>query len=234
MRVCVCLCVGCRVWTCPQLSDISLSQMLPCKFWELHTYNTSVITAMMPKTRWQQPALDCVWLYFLHFLFVTIYLYILLSICFSSSLPFIHHQHILWWCMNLQDMMCVLPGPLSQIRALHGVPALVKLFSSDNQAVQRYATGATRNLIYENSDNKVALVDAGGVMHLVSILSQPDEELRKTITGFCFQIDLNSAHERHHASIFPRPLFNHLIQLVLIIFLYYITGLKKSVNQTTK
>lgn len=40
-----------------------------------------------------------------------------------------------------------------------------------------------RNLIYENAENKAALVDAGGVMRLVSILGEPDEELRKTIIG---------------------------------------------------
>ncbi|XP_044044730.1 plakophilin-3-like isoform X2 [Siniperca chuatsi] len=76
----------------------------------------------------------------------------------------------------------------NQVRALHGVPALVQLFSSDNQDVQRYATGATRNLIYENADNKMALVDAGGVMHLVTILSEPDEELQKTITGVLWNL----------------------------------------------
>lgn len=58
----------------------------------------------------------------------------------------------------------------------------------------RYATGATRNLIYENGDNKAALVDAGGVARLVSILSEADEELRKTVTGnialisVCFEV----------------------------------------------
>ncbi|KAM3625074.1 uncharacterized protein V6R79_006504 [Siganus canaliculatus] len=76
----------------------------------------------------------------------------------------------------------------NQVRVLQGVPALVQLFSSDNQAVQRYATGATRNLIYENAENKVALVDAGGVARLVSILSNPDEELRKTITGVLWNL----------------------------------------------
>ncbi|XP_041790286.1 plakophilin-3-like [Chelmon rostratus] len=76
----------------------------------------------------------------------------------------------------------------NQVRTLHGIPALVQLFSSDNQAVQRYATGATRNLIYENTDNKAALVDAGGVMRLVSILGEPDEELRKTITGVLWNL----------------------------------------------
>nr|XP_046249759.1 plakophilin-3-like [Scatophagus argus]XP_046249844.1 plakophilin-3-like [Scatophagus argus] len=76
----------------------------------------------------------------------------------------------------------------NEVRVLHGIPALVLLFSSDNRAVQRYATGATRNLIYESGDNKVALVDAGGVLHLVKILSEPDEELRKTITGVLWNL----------------------------------------------
>lgn len=72
---------------------------------------------------------------------------------------------------------------LSQVRVLQGVPALVQLFSSDNQEVKRYATAATRNLIYESAENKVALIDAGGLTPLVSLLNEPDEELRKTITG---------------------------------------------------
>ncbi|XP_062417982.1 plakophilin-3-like [Pungitius pungitius] len=77
----------------------------------------------------------------------------------------------------------------NQVRFLHGVPALVQLlFSSDNQEVQRFSTGATRNLIYENADNKAALIDAGGVMRLVSILGQPDQELRKTITGVLWNL----------------------------------------------
>lgn len=76
----------------------------------------------------------------------------------------------------------------NQVRALHGIPALVQLFSSDNQEVQRFATGATRNLIYENIDNKVALIDAGGVVRLVGILGEPDEELRKNITGVLWNL----------------------------------------------
>ncbi|XP_018527600.2 plakophilin-3 isoform X2 [Lates calcarifer] len=74
------------------------------------------------------------------------------------------------------------------VRVLHGIPALVQLFTSDNQEVQHYATGATRNLIYENVDNKVALIEAGGVMHLVSILGEHDEELQKTITGVLWNL----------------------------------------------
>lgn len=59
----------------------------------------------------------------------------------------------------------------------------MQLFSSDSQEVQRYATGATRNLIYENMDNKAALIEAGGIAKLISVLNEPDEELRKNVTG---------------------------------------------------
>uniref|UniRef100_A0A667WG67 Plakophilin 3b n=1 Tax=Myripristis murdjan TaxID=586833 RepID=A0A667WG67_9TELE len=72
--------------------------------------------------------------------------------------------------------------------SLQGIPALVHLFSSESQEVQRFATGAVRNLIYENSDNKAALIEAGGVMRLVSILDKPDEELRKNITGILWNL----------------------------------------------
>lgn len=70
-----------------------------------------------------------------------------------------------------------------QVRLLHGISALMQLLSSDNLEIQQYAAGATRNLIYENAENKVALIDAGGLTRLVESLDQPDEELRKTITG---------------------------------------------------
>lgn len=106
----------------------------------------------------------------------------------------------------LEYMVCCSWSRLSQVRALHGIPALVQLFSSDNQEVLRFATGATRNLIYENADNKVVLIDAGGVMHLISILSEPDEDLRKTITGNDFGFKLleildisQSAIQSHNA-----------------------------------
>lgn len=66
---------------------------------------------------------------------------------------------------------------------MKGIAELVKLFNSDHQEVQRFATGATRNLIYENMDNKVALIEEGGIPQLVEALKEPDDELRKNITG---------------------------------------------------
>ncbi|XP_028257607.1 plakophilin-3-like isoform X2 [Parambassis ranga] len=76
----------------------------------------------------------------------------------------------------------------NQVHALRGIPALVHLFSSENYEVQRYATGAMRNLIYENAPNKAALIDVGGLTPLVNILNEPDEELRKTITGVLWNL----------------------------------------------
>ncbi|XP_029111892.1 plakophilin-3-like [Scleropages formosus] len=76
----------------------------------------------------------------------------------------------------------------SQVRQMKGIPALVHLFNSESQEVQRYATGAMRNIIYENMENKTALIDAGGIPQLVSALKEPDDELRKNITGILWNL----------------------------------------------
>lgn len=73
---------------------------------------------------------------------------------------------------------------LLQVRRLKGIRELVKLFNSDSQEVQRFATGATRNLIFENMDNKVELIEEGGIPQLIEALREnDDDELRKNITG---------------------------------------------------
>ncbi|KAI5088701.1 plakophilin-3-like [Silurus meridionalis] len=74
------------------------------------------------------------------------------------------------------------------VRNLKGIPALVQLYSSENQEVQRYATGATRNLIYESMENKTALIEAGGISKLVSALKEPDDELCKNVTGILWNL----------------------------------------------
>ncbi|XP_077424861.1 plakophilin-3-like [Vanacampus margaritifer] len=76
----------------------------------------------------------------------------------------------------------------NEVRQSKGISELVKLFNSDNQEVQRYATGATRNLIYENMDNKVTLIEEGGIPQLVEALKEPDDELQKNITGILWNL----------------------------------------------
>ncbi|XP_053175666.1 plakophilin-3a [Scomber japonicus] len=76
----------------------------------------------------------------------------------------------------------------NEVRLYKGIGELVKLFNSESQEVQRYATGATRNLIYENMDNKVALIDEGGIPQLVEALKDPDDELHKNITGIMWNL----------------------------------------------
>ncbi len=68
---------------------------------------------------------------------------------------------------------------------MEGIPLLVQLFNSESQEVQRYATGATRNLIYQNMENKVALIECDGIPSLIEALKEDDDddELRKNITG---------------------------------------------------
>lgn len=136
------------------------------------------------------------------------YLYVYMCVLLHMRLKYIvitsHYVQMRTVCVFTVYGVLFLILFLSQVRALHGVPALVRLFSSDNQEVLRYATGAMRNLIYENTDNKVVLIDAGGVTRLISILSEPDEELRKTITG-----GLTAAYERNKRCL---PVFNSFSQ----------------------
>uniref|UniRef100_A0A673Z5C9 Plakophilin 3a n=1 Tax=Salmo trutta TaxID=8032 RepID=A0A673Z5C9_SALTR len=75
-----------------------------------------------------------------------------------------------------------------EVHRCNGIPELVRLFNSENQEVARYATGATRNLIYENMDNKVALIEGGGIPQLIEALKVNDDELRKNITGILWNL----------------------------------------------
>ncbi|KAK3526030.1 hypothetical protein QTP70_012777 [Hemibagrus guttatus] len=75
-----------------------------------------------------------------------------------------------------------------QVNQLKGIPMLVELFTSEAQRVQQYATGAARNIIYENMENKVALIDAGGIPKLMEALKEPDDELQKNITGILWNL----------------------------------------------
>uniref|UniRef100_A0A672S159 Plakophilin-3-like n=1 Tax=Sinocyclocheilus grahami TaxID=75366 RepID=A0A672S159_SINGR len=75
-----------------------------------------------------------------------------------------------------------------QVNQLKGIPLLVQLFTSESQEVQRYATGATRNLIYESMDNKVALIESGGIPKLIEALKEQDDELHKNITGILWNL----------------------------------------------
>ncbi|XP_012668801.1 plakophilin-3 [Otolemur garnettii] len=75
-----------------------------------------------------------------------------------------------------------------QARSLHAIPRLVKLFNHANQEVQRHATGAMRNLIYDNADNKLSLVEENGIFELLRTLREQDDELRKNVTGILWNL----------------------------------------------
>ncbi|XP_026858963.2 plakophilin-3a [Electrophorus electricus] len=75
-----------------------------------------------------------------------------------------------------------------EVKHMNGIGPLVNLFTSINPEVQRYATGAARNLIYENMENKVALIEAGGIPKMVEALQGSDDELHKNITGILWNL----------------------------------------------
>ncbi|XP_039209178.1 plakophilin-3 [Crotalus tigris] len=75
-----------------------------------------------------------------------------------------------------------------QARSLQAISKLVKLFNSPNQEVQRHATGAMRNLIYDNAENKLGLVEENGIYELMRTLREQDDELRKNVTGIFWNL----------------------------------------------
>uniref|UniRef100_A0A8C3VYF3 Plakophilin-3 n=1 Tax=Catagonus wagneri TaxID=51154 RepID=A0A8C3VYF3_9CETA len=98
-----------------------------------------------------------------------------------------------------------------QARSLQAVPRLVKLFNHANQEVQRHATGAMRNLIYDNADNKLSLVEENGIFELLRTLREQDDELRKNVTGILW----NLSSSDHLKDRLARDTLEQLTDLVL-------------------
>ncbi|XP_061263587.1 plakophilin-3 [Bos javanicus] len=98
-----------------------------------------------------------------------------------------------------------------QARSLQAVPRLVKLFNHANQEVQRHATGAMRNLVYDNADNKLALVEENGIFELLRALREQDDELRKNVTGILW----NLSSSDHLKDRLARDTLEQLTDLVL-------------------
>ncbi|XP_045414536.1 LOW QUALITY PROTEIN: plakophilin-3 [Lemur catta] len=98
-----------------------------------------------------------------------------------------------------------------QARSLQAIPRLVKLFNHANQEVQRHATGAMRNLIYDNADNKLALVEENGIFELLRTLREQDDELRKNVTGILW----NLSSSDHLKDRLARDTLEQLTDLVL-------------------
>nr|XP_031304036.1 plakophilin-3 isoform X2 [Camelus dromedarius] len=98
-----------------------------------------------------------------------------------------------------------------QARSLQAVPRLVKLFNHANQEVQRHATGAMRNLVYDSADNKLALVEENGIFELLRTLREQDDELRKNVTGILW----NLSSSDHLKDRLARDTLEQLTDLVL-------------------
>ncbi|MED6292949.1 hypothetical protein CHARACLAT_005848 [Characodon lateralis] len=75
-----------------------------------------------------------------------------------------------------------------EVRDMNGIGYLIKLFKSSNSEVRRYATGAVRNLIYENYKNKMILIQEDGILQLMKALGENDDEVHKNITGILWNL----------------------------------------------
>ncbi len=77
------------------------------------------------------------------------------------------------------------------IREAEGIPAVVALLRSPNEALQELAASTLRNLS-ENRENRVAVREAGGVPPLVSLLNSGKETLQVRAAGSLWKLSVNS------------------------------------------
>uniref|UniRef100_A0ACB8G2Y7 Uncharacterized protein n=1 Tax=Sphaerodactylus townsendi TaxID=933632 RepID=A0ACB8G2Y7_9SAUR len=104
-----------------------------------------------------------------------------------------------------------------QARSLQAVSKLVKLFNNSNHEVQRHATGAMRNLIYDSAENKLMLVEENGIYELMRTLREQDDELRKNVTDNLQGIEgYGKLLEEEISGILATPPKNQLPQCSLI------------------
>ncbi|XP_078076573.1 plakophilin-3-like [Mustelus asterias] len=74
---------------------------------------------------------------------------------------------------------------------LKAITKLVNLFNHDCVEVQRSATAAMRNLIYNNTLNKQELVKQNGIPKMMQAIKSIDEELKGNITGILWNLSSN-------------------------------------------
>ncbi|XP_072905305.1 plakophilin-3-like [Hemitrygon akajei] len=79
----------------------------------------------------------------------------------------------------------------TQAYNLNAIVLLVNLFNHDAVEVQRSATAAMRNLIYNNNINKLELVKQNGIPNMMQAIRVADEELKANITGILWNLSSN-------------------------------------------
>lgn len=85
----------------------------------------------------------------------------------------------------LTILCCVLFS--SQVFSLGGIPKLLQLLDVQNEDIQRAASGALRNLVFEDNDNKLEVSEQKGIPLLLRLLRHTrDVETKKQITGRVF------------------------------------------------
>ncbi|KAM4733801.1 plakophilin-3-like [Anableps anableps] len=99
-----------------------------------------------------------------------------------------------------------------EFRELEAIPYLMKLFHSDNIEVRRFATGAMRNLIYQNTANKEALISENGISELSEATEVDDDELHKNITGILWNL---SSRDKYKESL-AKGILGQLSEKILI------------------
>ncbi|XP_018614038.2 plakophilin-1-like [Scleropages formosus] len=76
-----------------------------------------------------------------------------------------------------------------EVLQLKGIPRLVALLQSTNPQIQQTASGALRNLVFKNNDNKLEVQRCGGIEEALVLLKKTDcPETQKHVTGLLWNL----------------------------------------------
>ncbi|XP_038143269.1 plakophilin-1 [Cyprinodon tularosa] len=82
----------------------------------------------------------------------------------------------------------------SEVLSLGGIPPLVNMLESSNPDVAQVASGALRNLVFKNLENKISVQKYGGIAKVLNLLKRTEStETKRQVTGLLW--NLSSADE---------------------------------------
>ncbi|KAK5609448.1 hypothetical protein CRENBAI_008784 [Crenichthys baileyi] len=76
-----------------------------------------------------------------------------------------------------------------EVLEFKGIPPLVELLESENQCITQAVSGALRNLVYKNLDNKMEVHHCGGTAKALNLLKTTEcTETKKQLTGLLWNL----------------------------------------------
>ncbi|KAM4571572.1 plakophilin-1 isoform 1-T2 [Fundulus diaphanus] len=108
--------------------------------------------------------------------------------------------------------------PKEEVRELGGIPHLVNMLESQHQGPAQAASGALRNLIYQDKENKMLVQKYGGIAKALNLMKRTSStETKKQVTGLLWNLSSED-------DLKPELLKTALLVLTKNVVVPYVSG----------